>query len=62
MKKIFAFMAIAMCAMFFAPSTANAAEPTIMETTAAPQITAAQSQTLIVVIETDDTIIIVIIE
>ncbi len=48
-----------MCAMFFAPSAANAAEPAIMSEAAAPQVTEAQAQVDIVIIITDDAIIII---
>ena len=62
MKKFFAFMAIAMCAMFFTPSVVNATEPAVMESTATPRVAAAQSETLVVVIETNDEIIIIVIQ
>ena len=59
MKRIFSFMAIAICAMFFAPSVANAAEPTVMSEQAAPKVQAAQAQSDVIIIITDGTIIII---
>ncbi|MGL5254522.1 MAG: hypothetical protein ACRC9L_05970 [Brevinema sp.] len=52
-------VAIAICAMIFAPSVANAAKPIVMEPAAVSQV-AAQSNTTIIIIETDDAIIIII--
>ena len=59
MKKLFTMVAIAICAMIFTPSVANAAKPVVMEPAAVSQ-EAAQSNTTIIIIETDDAIIIII--
>lgn len=60
MKKLFATMAIAICAMIFAPSVANAAESVVMEPASAAQVDA-QSNRTVIIIETDKEIIIIII-
>lgn len=59
MKKILALMTIVMGAMFFIPNVANAAAPATV--TEVPQVEKAQAETVVVIIETDDAIIIIVI-